>query len=155
MGPLEYGEQEVAMPANEIHRLIDLVAFGNDYKWLHRAKDYPSKYMGRLHRKARHYSDPEWIHKLESLGDRPREKEVRQSNEGHDLIDSAWSSLTDEEKLGWAAAFRDVALHPERYPNLFMPDDYDKALRSNAFICLQEKFALLSPGYLAGVSVEC
>jgi len=142
------------MPANEIHRLIDLIAFGNDYKWLHRAKDYPSMYLGRFHRKRRHYGDTEWIRKLESLGDRPRDREVRQSNKGHDLIDGAWSSLTDEQKLGWAAAFRDVALHPERYSNLFMPEDYDKALRSEAFVSLQGKFTLLSLEYLASVSAE-
>ncbi len=88
MGLLEYREQEKAMPANEIHRLIDLIAFGNDYKWLHRVKDHPSEYLGRLHRKVRHYSDPEWIHKLESLRDRPRDKEVRQSNEGHGSTES-------------------------------------------------------------------
>jgi hypothetical protein len=142
------------VPANEIHRLIDIIAFGNDYKWLHRAKDYPSKYLGRSHRKVRHYGDSEWVHKLESLGDRPRDKEVRQSNEGHDLIDSAWASLTDKEKLGWTAAFRDVALHPERYTNLFMPDDYDRVLKSNTFICLQQRFNRLSCGYLAGINTE-
>ncbi len=142
------------MPPNEIHRLIDLIAFGNDYGWLHKAKDYPSKYLGQFHRKVRHYDHTAWISKLENLGDRPRDIEVRQSNQGHDLIDSAWSSLTDEEKLGWAAAFRDAALHPEHYPNLFMPDDYDKALRSNAFIRLQGRFAVLPLEYLAGLHVE-
>jgi hypothetical protein len=139
------------MPANEIHRLIDLIAFGNDYRWLHKAKDYPSKYLGKAHRKARHYSHTEWIRKLESLGNRPRDREVRQSNEGHDLIDHTWSLLTDEEKLGWAAAFKDVASHPEAYPNLFMPDDYHKALKSEAFILLQGRFALLPLEYLAGI----
>jgi hypothetical protein len=149
-----FGDQllkQVTMPANEIHRLIDLIAFGNDYGWLHRAKDYPSKYLGQSHRRARHYGHAEWIQKLESLGNRSRDREVRQSDEGHDLIDRTWSSLTDDEKLGWAAAFKDVALHPESYPNLFMPDDYDKALKSEAFIRLQGRFALLPLEYIAGI----
>lgn len=103
----------------------------------------------------RHYGHAEWIRKLESLGNRPRDREVRQSNEGHDLIDHTWSSLTDDEKLGWAAAFKDVALHPDYYPNLFMPDDYDKALKSEAFISLQGRFALLPVEYLAGISAQC
>jgi hypothetical protein len=139
------------MPSNEIHRLIDLIAFGNDYGWLHRAKDYPSKYLGKSHRRARHYGHAEWIRKLESLGNRPRDREVRQSDEGHDLIDRTWSSLADKDKLGWAAAFKDVALHPESYPNLFMPSDYNKTLKSEAFLRLQKRFTLQSLEYLAGI----
>jgi hypothetical protein len=148
------GVKEVGMPSNEIHRLIDLIAFGYDYGWLHKAKDYPSKYLGRFHRKARHYGDNEWMRKLESLGNKPRDKEVRQSDQGHELMDRAWSSLTREEKLGWAAAFKDVALHPEHYPNLFMPEDYDKVLISSAFTRLQERFVLQPLEYLAGIHTE-
>ena len=70
------------------------------------------------------------------------------------IVLNEWVVLL-KEKLGWAAAFRDAALHPEHYPNLFMPDDYDKALRSNAFISLQERFALLPLEYLAGIRVKC
>ncbi len=139
------------MPSNEIHKLIDIIAFGYEYGWLHRAKDCPSQYLGRSHRRVRHYGDKEWIKKLEELGNKPRDKEVCQSNSGHDLIDKTWSSLSDEEKLGWAAAFKDVALHPEQYPNLFMPNDYNQVLKSDGFAELQKRFATLPREYLAGL----
>lgn len=139
------------MPSNEIHRLVDIIAFGYDYRWLHKAKDYPSQYLGRRHRRKRHYGDQEWLEKLERLGNRPRDKEVRQANKGHDLIDSIWSKLSTEEKLGWAAAFKHVVLHPEHYPNLFMPEDYNKILKSEHFLKLQKKFAEFSLEYLAGL----
>jgi len=139
------------MPSNDIHRLIDIIAFGYDYCWLHKAKDYPSQYLGHCHRKERHYDDEEWLEKLKRLGNRPRDKEVRQANEGHDLIDSIWSSLSTEEKLGWAAAFKHVVLHPEHYPNLFMPEDYDGILKSEPFLRLQRRFAKLPLEYLAAL----
>jgi hypothetical protein len=139
------------MPSNEVHRLIDIIAFGHDYRWLHTAKDHPSQYLGHRHRRERHYSDEEWLGKLEGLGNRPRDEEVRQSNKGHDLIDLTWSSLSTEEKLGWAAAFRNVALYPKHYSNLFMPEDYNRILKSEYFRKLQRKFAELSLEYLAGL----
>ena len=142
------------MPSNEIHTLIDIIAFGYEYGWLHRAKDHPSQYLGRFHRKVRHYDDSEWSQKLEKLGNRPRDKEVCQSDRGHDLIDKTWGELSVKEKLGWAEAFKDITLHPEDYPNLFMPDDYNRVLKSEGFIKLQKRFAELSPEYLAGVRTQ-
>jgi len=56
------------MPANEIHRLIDLIAFGNDYWWLHKVKDIPLGIWGNSTEKCATMAMPNGFANLKTWG---------------------------------------------------------------------------------------
>jgi hypothetical protein len=45
----------------------------------------------------------------------------------HEVVDTVWSSLSEEQKLRWAEAFRDVYMNPTEYfkNGLLEPDDLE------------------------------
>ena len=42
------------MPSHKIHRLIDRLIIGKEYKHVHRVLDKPYKWLGKKHRVSRH-----------------------------------------------------------------------------------------------------
>ena len=159
------------MPQRWLHELINAIAFGTGYWRYSRWKDQPWEWLGPKHRVERHDDYRQMVEEFKAKGWLPsktditsplkfgelvkqlppgvRVNEEQLSGVAHEMIDQVWSELSPEERQGWAAAFRDVILHPEHYPNLFMPEDYGKLLRSEEFQRLQQYVASKSAGELA------
>jgi hypothetical protein len=159
------------MPQRWLHELINIIAFGTGY-WCHsRWKDQPWGWLGPDHRVERHDDYKRMVDEFKDRGWLPsttviasplefgelvkqlpldvRVNEEQLSGVAHELIDQVWSELILEEREKWAAAFRDVILHPESYPNLFTPADYDGVLQSPEFQRLRQYVASKSARELA------
>jgi len=151
------------MPQRWLHELINVIAFRAGYWCYSKWKDEPWEWLGSDHRVERHDDYKRMVDEFKAKGWLPsktaitsplefgefmkqlpssvRVNEEQLSGVAHEMMDQIWSELGREEREGWAAAFRDVILHPERYPNLFMPADYREVLRSTEFRRLQQYVA--------------
>ncbi|MBI4297079.1 MAG: hypothetical protein HY676_00925 [Chloroflexi bacterium] len=129
-----------------MHETIDLIAWGRIYWSVHEAKDKPWITLGRAHRQEKHelYQEArqcsvsgasvsdvlawmtEQAKKMTETrwkqGLPPDKIEAEQAYLAHDMLDYSWDFVPREERLGWVAAFKDVVIYPEKYPNLFMPE---------------------------------
>jgi hypothetical protein len=139
-----------ALPQRWLHNLIDIIAhgkhLGKSYWKYHQWKDEPSQTLGKFHRQVRHDDYKKIIQELKEKGisinaDNPYDlllsisslklpEKLKSPKEvivgwTHEILDQVWSSLSREDKLGWAEAFRDVYVNPSRYfeNNLLEPDD--------------------------------
>lgn len=116
------------MPPNWIHRCIDILAFGQDYRKVHKDKDEAWKELGTRHRKINHqwYSmhGYEWsleepfpdklISFFEDALKRKGEEfaEEMQVWVSHDYFDKIWDTCSYEERKFIAALLRHWILSP-------------------------------------------
>jgi hypothetical protein len=133
----------IRLPQRWLHNLIDVITHGKyvDSHWYyHKWKDDPWRRLGKAHRIERHddylkiveafkengielKSDNAFV-LLESLS-RARNSPINSQNVdvdtelliglAHEAVDHVWSSLSREQKIEWAKAFKDVVLNPTRY----------------------------------------
>jgi hypothetical protein len=104
------------MPAGWVHATYDLMTFGRTYVDVHREKDAASRELGSDHRKVNHewyqLHDREWplenpfpqamrefFEHLERSVLRADEVEAQQAWVGHDVLDKAWDTFGETERL--------------------------------------------------------
>lgn len=151
------------MPQRWLHELINIIAFGTGYWRYSKWKDQPWEWLGPAHRVECHDDYKRMVNEFKARGWLPSKTEITSplefgefvkqlpsgvrvnekqlSGVAHEMMDQVWSQLSPKEREGWVAAFRDVILHPERYPNLFMPADYREVLQLAEFRRLQQYVA--------------
>lgn len=135
-----------------LHNLIDVIIqgknIGEDYWFYHKWKDVPSKELGIYHRIERHDDYKKITKSLRAHGisinvDNPLDflmsisfskfpedfnlEELEIVGLTHEVFDYVWSSLTRDQRLYWAEAFKDIIVNPSRYfkNKILYPEDLE------------------------------